>query len=320
MSQLLSSVIGPSAKTLASLISALTSLLGTPTSVPAAGVISQWDTGGCMKTNTPTISTHATNKTYVDTAVASIITSTKVPIYIHSTQTSSFTAAVWNFYTANISSGTATLPDATTFVGAEICIYNINATALTINTTSSQTVQGFASGVLTLAQYESHTYVSDGANWVFAEHTVATASATAATINTLALRDGNGNSSFATPTSGPHAATKSYVDTAVAGIITAMTIGSTQTANFNAVNNTHYPVSLSSGNVVAALPAANSYVGQVIEFFITAASSTPGTNSLTWSSQVSDTIQGNMTGATEADSSFLFRSVGGNTWRLVART
>lgn len=75
-------------------------------------------------------------------------------------------AATDNFVVFNCSGGcTATLPDAAAVgAGGVFTLKNINTTALTVATTSSQTVDGAAPA--TLAQWGSRTYVSDGANWL----------------------------------------------------------------------------------------------------------------------------------------------------------
>lgn len=61
---------------------------------------------------------------------------------------------------------TATLPDAITNANKVYTIKNLGAGTLTLATTSSQTIDGFASGVLTLAQYESVLIGSNAANWI----------------------------------------------------------------------------------------------------------------------------------------------------------
>jgi hypothetical protein len=66
--------------------------------------------------------------------------------------------------TAN--SFTITLPTAVGITGR---IYNIKNTGngtITINTTSSQTIDGQTSGAITLAQYENLTVQSNNANWI----------------------------------------------------------------------------------------------------------------------------------------------------------
>lgn len=61
---------------------------------------------------------------------------------------------------------TVTLPTA---VGITGCIYNIKNTGIgviTIATTSSQTIDGNASGALTLVQWDNLTVQSTGSNWI----------------------------------------------------------------------------------------------------------------------------------------------------------
>jgi hypothetical protein len=66
----------------------------------------------------------------------------------------------------NVTSGTfaVTLPTAVDYTKQYI-IKNSGTGITTLNTTSSQTIDGNASGVLTLNQYDSITLRSDGANW-----------------------------------------------------------------------------------------------------------------------------------------------------------
>ena len=59
-----------------------------------------------------------------------------------------------------------TLPTAVGITGQ---IYDVKSTStgtITINTTSSQTIDGNASGTMTLVQWDNITFVSDGANWI----------------------------------------------------------------------------------------------------------------------------------------------------------
>lgn len=65
----------------------------------------------------------------------------------------------------NGSSLTATLPTAVGWTGRSFTIKNINATALTVARTSSQTIDGAAADD-SLAQYVRATYVSDGTGWI----------------------------------------------------------------------------------------------------------------------------------------------------------
>ena len=71
-------------------------------------------------------------------------------------------------HTVNCTSGTfvVTLPTAVSIAGREYVIKNSGAGVITLNTTSSQTIDGNASGVLTLIALASYTVKSDGANWI----------------------------------------------------------------------------------------------------------------------------------------------------------
>jgi hypothetical protein len=54
-------------------------------------------------------------------------------------------------------------------VGATGQIYNLKNSGtgtITLNTTSSQTIDGSASGALTMVQYDAIPVQSDGANWM----------------------------------------------------------------------------------------------------------------------------------------------------------
>lgn len=66
--------------------------------------------------------------------------------------------------TAN--SFTITLPTAVGVAGRPYCIKNSGSGTITINTTSAQTVDNNASGIITLAQYDNLMVQSNGANWI----------------------------------------------------------------------------------------------------------------------------------------------------------
>jgi len=71
-------------------------------------------------------------------------------------------------YTVNATSGTftVTLPTAVGITGKVYNLHNSGSGIITIATTSSQTIDGNASGVLTLVQYDNLKVQSDGANWI----------------------------------------------------------------------------------------------------------------------------------------------------------
>jgi hypothetical protein len=68
----------------------------------------------------------------------------------------------------NCTSGTfaLTLPNAALNNGKVFMLKNMGSGTITLNTTSSQTIDGNASGTLTLAQYESMSVQSNNANWL----------------------------------------------------------------------------------------------------------------------------------------------------------
>lgn len=73
-----------------------------------------------------------------------------------------------NDYTVNCTANsfTLTLPTAVGFTGQIYNLKNSGTGTITVATTSSQTIDGKASGVITLAQRECLTVQSDGANWM----------------------------------------------------------------------------------------------------------------------------------------------------------
>ena len=83
-------------------------------------------------------------------------------------KTALYTIASATDYCVNCTSGTysITLPTAVSIAGQEFIVKNSGTGVITIATTSSQTIDGGASGTLTLNQYESLSVMSDGANWI----------------------------------------------------------------------------------------------------------------------------------------------------------
>ncbi len=80
-------------------------------------------------------------------------------------KTGSYTLVAFDdIVTFNTASGTATLPTAASLTGRTFTIKNLNATALPIATTSSETIDGAAPG--TVAQWGVLRVVSDGTNWL----------------------------------------------------------------------------------------------------------------------------------------------------------
>lgn len=64
------------------------------------------------------------------------------------------------------SSFAITLPTAVGRTGKVYILKQSGTGTITINTTSSQTIDGNASGVLTMTQYQSYTVISDSLNWI----------------------------------------------------------------------------------------------------------------------------------------------------------
>jgi hypothetical protein len=68
----------------------------------------------------------------------------------------------------NCTSGTfaLTLPSAVTYPYKKYSVINSGSGVITMNTTSSQTINGLASGVMTLSPGESGVFYSTATNWV----------------------------------------------------------------------------------------------------------------------------------------------------------
>lgn len=90
--------------------------------------------------------------------------------FTYSSKTSSFTASAQNAYGVSTAGGAVvcTLPTAVGIDGQEIVVSLRTAgNNLTFNTTSSQTIDGQASGaIVTGVRYNTYRFMSDGANWV----------------------------------------------------------------------------------------------------------------------------------------------------------
>lgn len=90
--------------------------------------------------------------------------------FIYSSKTANFTATAQNAYGVNTSGGAVvcTLPTAVGIDGQEIVVSLRTAgNNLTFNTTSSQTIDGQASGaIVTGVRYNTYRFMSDGANWI----------------------------------------------------------------------------------------------------------------------------------------------------------
>jgi hypothetical protein len=85
----------------------------------------------------------------------------------YTSKTANYTAVANDFVNATSNSFTVTLPTAVGVSGQSIIVLNSGSGVITINTTSSQTIGGVASGVL-LLDASINTWLavtSDGANW-----------------------------------------------------------------------------------------------------------------------------------------------------------
>lgn len=82
-------------------------------------------------------------------------------------KTANYTLTI-NDYLVNCTANSfaITLPTAVGITGREYVIKNTGSGTITLNTTSSQTIDGGASGSITIAQWKCYTLVSDGANWI----------------------------------------------------------------------------------------------------------------------------------------------------------
>jgi len=89
-------------------------------------------------------------------------------------QSANYTANYGDFVrcTASI---TVTLPTAVGFQGSLIAVgnsFNNSSSTITINTTSSQTVAGYASGVITLGYRDTWVFISNGTNWSLLQNSI----------------------------------------------------------------------------------------------------------------------------------------------------
>ena len=86
--------------------------------------------------------------------------------YAAKTTTYTIVSATDDYINCTSGTFTVTLPTAVSIAGQEFIIKNSGTGVITIATTSSQTVDGGASGSVTLNQYDSLSVMSDGANWI----------------------------------------------------------------------------------------------------------------------------------------------------------
>ena len=118
------------------------------------------------------LSTIGSNGTYIGVSGGALAyLSFPSPVYFtYSSKTSSFTASAQNAYGVSTAGGAVvcTLPTAVGIDGQEIVVSLRTAgNNLTFNTTSSQTIDGQASGaIVTGVRYNTYRFMSDGANWV----------------------------------------------------------------------------------------------------------------------------------------------------------
>lgn len=105
-----------------------------------------------------------TQQMYVFNGTAFVPVGGSLP-YVEKTANYTFTDAD---YTVNYTSGTAnaTLLTAVGRAGKIFQLNNSGTGIITVLTTSSQTINGDASGTITLSQWEQLTFQSNGANWI----------------------------------------------------------------------------------------------------------------------------------------------------------
>lgn len=82
------------------------------------------------------------------------------------TKTENYTLTTSDHYVNCNGTFALTLPTAVGCAGKMFVMKNSGTGIITILTTSAQTIDGYASGMLTLSQYESVTVISEGANWI----------------------------------------------------------------------------------------------------------------------------------------------------------
>ncbi len=98
------------------------------------------------------------------------------PKFNYTAQTTTYSAVIGDYVTCTSGTFDVTLPTAASVSGQSITVLNIGTGIITLKTTSSQTIGGYASAALTLAasQNELITVTSDGANWQISAHTYKT--------------------------------------------------------------------------------------------------------------------------------------------------
>ena len=89
-------------------------------------------------------------------------------------KTTTYAANINDYILASSSAFTVTLPTAVGVSGQSIVLKKTDsslANIITVNTTSAQTIDGLASGVVMAnTQFESYVFTSDGANWQITDH------------------------------------------------------------------------------------------------------------------------------------------------------
>lgn len=87
--------------------------------------------------------------------------------FTYTAKTANYTAVVADAVNCTSGTFTVTLPTAVSQSGKQIIVKNSGTGVITLNTTSAQTIDGNASGAITIStQYNALTFMSDGANWM----------------------------------------------------------------------------------------------------------------------------------------------------------
>jgi hypothetical protein len=134
---------------------------------PSTATLTTTTFAGNSSTTTKLATARAINTVDFDGSAAITVPS----IWNYTAKTGTYSAVIDDFVNCTANTFTVTLPTAVGVGGRSIKVRNAGTGVITINTTSSQTIDGAASGARTLSQqYESIVVTSDGANWMLEDH------------------------------------------------------------------------------------------------------------------------------------------------------
>lgn len=164
-------------------------------------------------------------------------------------------------YAVNCTSNTfnITLPTAVSAAGRLHVIKNSGTGVITLLTTSSQTIDGFSSGTITLAQFDCYTLMSNGANWITVDRKSASFSGTVTSVSVVTANGFSGTVATSTTTPAITIVAGAITPTSVNGITlsgsstpTLTVTGTTTVSGSNTGDQTNI-----SGNAATVTTNAN---------------------------------------------------------------